>query len=306
MAASFVWPVIYLFIDEDASERGERLTYLWPVVLIASFLIWLLSLRKLGGLKGALPIVLVCTVHGVFLSQQLWGSTYGIWPLFVLLVGLIIVSINEMTGRQASGALMVFAAIVSICMFTAGGFYVYSNERLSYIDFEDGELEHSNLQQLKGLAIRGSYLPDFEELVQYSNDNIPRDDGVLELPGEDLFYYTTGRRPASPVLLFDVTNNPYSAEQLADIARERNINWLIVKNDLQVDTEEDSSEKGEAAKRDKTIDDKDHIFEVMKPEFKHVESLNNYEIYRRKLPGESDDDEDDDSSSDDSDDDPGN
>jgi hypothetical protein len=190
--------------------------------------------------------------------------------------------------------------IVSVSLTVAGAFYVYSNDRLDYVDFEDGDMQQGTLPQLAGLSIRGDYLPDFEELVRYTDENIPPDDNVMELPGEDLFYYTTGRRPAMPVLLFDVTNNPYTPEQIADLARERDINWLIVKQDLQIDTDKSSD--------DKTIDDKDHILEVLKPEFKHVDDLNNYEIYRRKLTGESDDDDkdDNDSGSDDSDDDSGN
>jgi len=49
---------------------------------------------------------------------------------------------------------------------------------------------------------------------------------------------------------------------------------------------------------DKTIDDKDHILEVLKPDFKHIESLDNYEIYRRKQPGETDDEDEDDNGND--------
>lgn len=305
MAASFAWPVIYLFLDDDASERAEWLTNLWPLVMIASFALWIPSIRRLNGLRQVFPIVLICTVHGVFLSQQLWGSTYGIWPLLVLLVGLSMVSINELSGKRFSGTSTIFAALVSACLIIAGAFYVYSNERLDYIDFEDGDLVHSTLPHLQGLAIRGSYLPDFEELVQYTNDNIPPDDGILELPGEDLYYYTTGRRPRFPVLLFDITNNPYSTEDIANLARERDIRWLIVKNDLQIDVGKSADNKGQQIEVDKTIDDKDHILEALKPEFKHIESLNNYEIYRRKQPGEIDEDEEDDSG-DDSDDDSGN
>jgi hypothetical protein len=80
------------------------------------------------------------------------------------------------------------------------------------------------------------------------------------------------------------------------MARERGIKWLIVKQDLQIDTDKSSD--------DKTIDDKNHILEVLKPEFKHVDDLNKYEIYRRKLPGETDDEDegDNDSGNDDSDD----
>jgi hypothetical protein len=40
---------------------------------------------------------------------------------------------------------------------------------------------------------------------------------------------------------------------------------------------------------------------VLRPEFKHVDDLNNYEIYRRKLPGETDDEDEDDNDSGDDD-----
>ena len=298
MAAPFLWPVIYLFIDPDASERGERLANVWPVVLAASFVLCIFGLNQLTGVRKFLPFILVATAHGTFLSQQLWGSTYGIWPMLVILVALMILSLNVITDRQFSGYLTVFALIISASLTTAGAFYVASNDRLDYVDFEDGDMHQGTLPQLAGLSMSGDYLPDFEELVRYTNENIPPDDKILELPGEDLFYYTTGRRPAMPVLLFDVTNNPYTAEQIADMARGRDIKWLIVKQDLQIDTDKSSD--------DKTIDDKDHILEVLKPEFKHLDDLNNYEIYRRKLPGEPDDEDDDDSGSGDSDDDSGN
>jgi hypothetical protein len=294
-AVPFVWPLIYLFIDQDDSERAERLANVWPVVLSASLILSILAARRLAGVTRILPFILVCTAHGVFLSQQLWGSTYGIWPLLVVMVGLIVVSINELSERRYRWQHLAFVAIVCVSLTTAGAFYVYSNERLDYVSADDGDLEHSTLPQLKGLAIRGTYLSDFEELVKYTIENIPPDDGILAVPGEDLFYYTTGRRPQMPALLFDVTNNPYSAEQIAELARDRNIQWLIVKNDLQIEV-------------DKTIDDKDHIIETLKPDFKHVESLNNYEIYRRKQPGEADDEDEDDNDDigDDSPDDSGN
>jgi 4-amino-4-deoxy-L-arabinose transferase-like glycosyltransferase len=284
-ALPFVWPAIYLLVDTDGSERAERLANVWPVVLIGSLVLSALAARRLTGVSRILPFILVCTAHGVFLSQQLWGSTYGIWPVFVLLVGLIVVAINELSDRRFRWQYPAFAAVVCVSLSTAGAFYVYSNERLDYVSADDGDLEHSTLPQLKGLAIRGTYLSDFEELVKYVNENIPHDDGILAIPGEDLFYYTTGRRPQFPALLFDVTNNPYSAEQIAELARQRNIQWLIVKNDLQIEV-------------DKTIDDKDHILEALKPDFKHIESLNNYEIYRRRQPGETDDEDEDDNGGD--------
>ena len=50
--------------------------------------------------------------------------------------------------------------------------------------------------------------------MRFADQEIPRDDGLLMIPGEDLFYYATGRRPRFPVLLFDHTVNPYSPEEI--------------------------------------------------------------------------------------------
>ncbi len=141
-------------------------------------------------------------------------------------------------------------------------------------------LTQSTLPQLKGLSVRGDWLPAFEELVSYVNREIPRDEGVLIIPGEDLFYYTTGRRPQFPVLLFDNTVNPYSPEDVLKLARERKINWLIVKQDLQDEDEQLESQK-------------DQLTETLEQDFEQVESLKNYDVYRRHNAEDEDKDDDD-------------
>ncbi len=282
MLAPFVWPVVYLFVDTDASERGERLAGLWPVMIIASFGLAYIFVRRLNGIAATLPFVLVATINGVFMSQQLWGSTYGIWPLLMILVGIVLVLVYEpVTGRKGF-AVTVFAAITSVSIVVAGGFYVYSNERLDYVNFEDGEMAHSTLPQLEGLSMRGDWIPDFEELVKYSDENIPREDGVLYLPGEDLFYYTTGRHPHFPVMLFDVTNNPYDPAEIRNRVLASDIEWIILKNETEIEA-------------DDMIDSKTAIFDLLKPDFRHIESLNNYEIYKHRHAGDPPDEDDDDS-----------
>src|ERR1700730_6384012 len=47
-------------------------------------------------------------------------------------------------------------------------------------------------------SIAGPWIPQFEELVRYTDREIPRGEGLLLIPGEDPFYYTTGRRPRFP------------------------------------------------------------------------------------------------------------
>jgi hypothetical protein len=291
LSAPFVWTVIYLCLDADPSERAERLVGVFPYLMIAAFVVAVFCLKEIKGFASVLPFILIATLHGVFLSQQLWGSTYGVWPLLVLLIAGLLPALYRLSKSGSARWLTAFAGVVAICLLISGGFYVYAGERLDYVSFDDGDMAHSRLPQLSGLSMRGTYIPDFEELVEYTDREIPRDDGILILPGEDLFNYTTGRRPKFSVLLFDVTNNPLSPAEILEQVKERDIRWLIVKNDLEIEV-------------DKTIDNKDQILETLKPEFKHIESLNNYEIFRRRLPGETDDedDEDDDGDSDDSDD----
>ena len=46
-----------------------------------------------------LPLILLAAIHGTLLSQQLWGSTYGIWPLLILLVAELLVFLEGLSGR---------------------------------------------------------------------------------------------------------------------------------------------------------------------------------------------------------------
>jgi hypothetical protein len=267
MAAPFVWALLYLLVETDASERAERLLALWPFVLAISLV---LATRGLaGGLNMVclLPFVLIATVAGAFLSQQLWGSTYALWPLLMILLAGVLVELRQLTGERAVHELEWLAAAAAICIFIAGGFYVASHERLDYADVSSGEMAHSTLPALRGLSVRGPWIPAFEELVRFTDRAIPRNEGLLMIPGEDLFYYTTGRRPQFPVLMFDRTVNPYSAEEIVEIARERHICWLVIKRKLQLQGE--------------PVEEREHLLGLLKAEFAQVQGLTNYQVYRR-------------------------
>jgi hypothetical protein len=308
MSLPFAWAVVYLFLDPDTSEQAERLVDVWPFVLVVSFVLAVLSLRRRAGVALVLPFVLIATAHGAFLSQQLWGSTYGLWPLLIILIACALTVPfrppgEEPAGRQffaakgcAGGSsawfVLTLAALVGASLLAAGGHYVWTHERLDYANVSEGEMARPTLAALKGLSVRGSWVPDFEELVAYAGREIPPDEGILMLPGEDLFYYATGRRPRFPVLMFDRTVNPYSPEEVLELARARDIRWLVVKEDLQLDD-------------DQVEEDRDRMLELLKQDFKQVESLNNYDIYRRRTSADDkdeDEDEDDSDNSDDSDD----
>jgi hypothetical protein len=268
MAFPFVWMSIYLLIDRDSSERAERLLAVWPFLLIVSAVLALASVRRRAGIAMVLPFILIATVHGVFLSQQVWGSTYAIWPLFMILLADSIEALITRFGSPAAWELLTATSVVAISITLAGGFYVWSHERLDYANVSEGDIAHSSLHALAGLSVRGPWIPQFEELVGYTDREIPREDGILIIPGEDLFYYTTGRHPRFPVLMFDHTVNPYSPEEILNLSRAQQIRWLVIKRDLQLETD--------------PVEDKARLLELLGQDFEQVESLDNYDIFRRK------------------------
>src|SRR4029077_863726 len=104
----------YLLLDEDASERGERLVAVWPPMLIAAFGLAYIFVRRQRGIACALPFILICTINGVFLSQQLWGSTYGIWPLLVILIGCVLILLFPTEEKRSGVPITIFAGVISV------------------------------------------------------------------------------------------------------------------------------------------------------------------------------------------------
>jgi hypothetical protein len=180
----------------------------------------------------------------------------------------LIGSLERVTARTpASWFVPALAVLVSVTLLVCGGFYMASEERLSYVNFPDGPVEHSAFPQLAGMATPGPYLPELDELLRYAQANIPQNDGLILIPGEDPFYFATGRVPRFPVLLFDPTTDPYSPAETAALARTQNIRWLIVKRDLQ-------------NKVDPTPD-RDATMTLLMKEFTLAAQLRGYDVYRR-------------------------
>jgi hypothetical protein len=163
----------------------------------------------------------------------------------------------------APAVAVVFAATLLIC----GGLYTASEERLSYAQLPEGPALHSALPELAGISVTGPFLPDFEELLRFAAANIPPADGLILIPGEDPFYFATGRVPHFPVLLFDPTTDPYSPSQLVEEARSHRIRWLILKRCLQM--KEDPTPQREAA------------LKALLGDFTLSKRLRSYDIYRR-------------------------
>jgi len=270
MSVPFLWVLVSQFTADDSSDRTELLLALWPFVLIMGGICALFRLRQRAGFVTlALPFIVIATAHGAFLSQQLWGSTYAIWPLSIILIGSSFAAMAISFKDRSTGILWPFVFAATLSLIVAGGFYVRDHERLNYADLS-GDVVRSKLPALTGLSVPGRWIPEFEQLLLYTEHEIPRPDGLLMIPGEDLFYYATGRHPEFPVLVFDYTVNPYSPEQILELSRWRNIRWLVVKRKVQLDRD--------------PVEDKDRLLRLLMQDFQQAKTLDNYDVYRRKTP----------------------
>ncbi|MDE3105116.1 MAG: hypothetical protein KGK08_08055 [Acidobacteriota bacterium] len=219
VAAQFVWL-------GDADDRADALLSLWPHLLVLSAALagWGLVCRPWSR-RSLLVWLLLAAVHGTFLSQQLWGSTYAIWPLLVLLLALLLVQVPELSWP--------LGVVASLTLVVCGGSYALSEERLSYNHLE-GAVQHAQLPALRGMAAPGPWVPRLEALVRDTAHSIPPDATIVLLPGQDPFYYASGRVPHFPVLLLDRATNPYSPAELAAAMQQGGVDWLIVNTQLQL------------------------------------------------------------------------
>jgi hypothetical protein len=275
LASPFLWTLAGLLISADSDDRAGNLLALWSLLLVLSEALTLWNFCCHPSLRSGLPAMLLAAIHGTLLSQQLWGSTYAIWPLLVLLIAEMIAFLAsiELAGanskvrpktRLLSPAL---AGIISLTFLICGSLYTVSEERLSYAQLPAGPVVHSNLPALRGMAVTGPFLPGFEELLRFAADKIPAGDGLILIPGEDPFYFASGRTPQFPVLLFDKATDPYSPAQLVEEANRRKIRWLIVKRTMQM--KEDPTPR-----REKSLKALERIFLPYR-------ELGSYDVYRR-------------------------
>jgi hypothetical protein len=275
LSAPFIWTVAGLFLSSDADDRASNLLILWPLLLILSGALTLWNLCRAPSLRTALPMILLAAINGTLMSQQLWGSTYAIWPLLVILIAEMIVFLAsiERAGaitqdtRRALFVAPALAAVISATLVVSGGLYMASEERLSYANLPDGPAMHSVVPALRGMAVSGPYLPEFEELLRFAANEIPASDGLILLPGEAPFYFATGRVPQFPVLLFDRATDPLSPAQLVAEAERRKVRWLIVKRNLQV--------------KEDVTPQREETMKALERVFLPYRKLTGYDIYRR-------------------------
>ena len=274
LAAPLLFALAGLFLYcDDADSRGDSFLTIWPALLLLAAAMALANLarsRRHPSLRAFMPLLLLAAIHGTMMSQQLWGSTYGIWPLLILLMAEMLAVLNGFLSPAGASRRFAptLAAFASIALLVCGAFYTASEERLSYVKFPNGPVMHSAFPALAGMATPGPFLPELDELLRYAAANIPFRDGIMLPPGEEPFFFATGRAPQFPTTIWDNTCDPYSPARIAALARTRHIRWLIVKRDLQLTAD--------------PMPDRAATIHLLMQEFTPVAHLRGYDVYRAK------------------------
>ena len=122
--------------------------------------------------------------------------------------------------RSAKWFVPALAALISVTLLVCGGFYTASEERLSYVNFPTGRCSIPRFRSSRAWPRRGRICRNSTSCCATPQANIPEDDGLILIPGEDPFYFATGRVPRFPVLLFDPTTDPYSPAETGGLGAD--------------------------------------------------------------------------------------
>ena len=208
-----------------------------PILLAAAVVAVARAFRDGPTFETLLPVVLGLTTVGVVQSQGLGGSTFAAFPFLTLAV----VSLTgECSGLipMPSRLVPLTGALVAVVLTVAGGDYTLSNARLRFIDVNaPGPVTHSTFPSLTGLSARGPYIAELDAMLFWVRDNIPADDPITFLPGEDPSFYALSRRPRLPSVYFYDVATPYTPAEIGRFADATGLRWVIVKDRLQLNEE---------------------------------------------------------------------
>jgi hypothetical protein len=208
---------------------------LLPPLLVAATALGLARAAREGPrIELLLPLALVATTLGTLQSQGLMSSTFGIFPLLTLSLACVVRDLAHAAPRPPRLAPLA-GVVIALIVTVVGTLYTIENVRLRFIHVNDpGPVIRSAYPSLVGLSARGPYLAELDAMLYWVRDNVPREDGLVFLPGEDPAFFALGRKPALPSVYFYDVATPYSPLELARIADEVGLRWVIVKDPLQL------------------------------------------------------------------------
>jgi hypothetical protein len=205
-----------------------------PLLIAASVLALVRTVRDGARFETLLPVVLAGTAVGTLLSLGLNGSTFGIFPLLILAIAAVVRDLGRFLERPHQIP-PIAGAVLALALAVWGTAYTLTNARLLFIDANaPGPVVRSEFPSLAGLSAPGPYIGDLDAILFWVRDNVPADDPFVFLPGEDPAFFALGRQPRLPSVYFYDVATPYSPAETARFADEVGLRWVFVKDRLQL------------------------------------------------------------------------
>jgi hypothetical protein len=168
------------------------------------------------------------------MSLGLSGSTFGIFPLVVIAIAAIVRDLGRFV-ESPRGIAPITGAVLALFLAVSGTVYTLTNARLLFVDANaPGPVISSEFPSLAGLSAPGPYIGELDAMLFWARDNVPADDPMVFLPGEDPAFFALGRRPRLPSVYFYDVATPYAPAEIARFADEVGLRWVFVKDRLQL------------------------------------------------------------------------
>lgn len=205
------------------------------VVLSAGLLAAALLLtREPLSLRLLLPAVATGLTAAAWLTHGVSRASREIWPILAIPLATTLVAVAAATRERRPDFAAVVAVVVACALTLIGVTYTASNYALSWVEMS-GPRTVASYPSMLGFGAPGPYAADLDEILRWIEREIPADDVVVFVPGEDPIHFALGRRPQLPMVLLDEAN-PFTPEEYARIAHDAGLRWVLVKGRQQIRT----------------------------------------------------------------------
>lgn len=264
--------VIAAFIIRMLTSNFPYISYtksfnVWYDVSILLGIIYLFEFSKISKTASylfLLPIVIIGVSYSSFLSQGVLGSSYGIWPLFFIMLAFIYKYLIEYYGSfDWLKPIIILTFLISICL----GVGVYKNNRLRFVSI-NGDMQKASRTNFEFIATPGNWINEMEVLFAYIDKNIPINESMISIPAEDPIFFATKRDPVLKYFQLNIVTCPFSEKQIINDIKVNNIKWIIWKTKPQMPLGYFDIENK-------------NIKSFVRQDYKLVKVLKGYEIYQK-------------------------
>jgi hypothetical protein len=176
------------------------------------------------------PLAFIVAAHGTYLTHHIVGSSYGLWPILIITIAVIIsVLQKELPHIYISPITGIFVAVTLYALVINYQFLII----YQYI-YSPGNTYQLTNPRLYGAGTPGIWMRELDNLLVYTAKYIPPNDLVVTVPGEDPFYAATGRRNPLPDISFHKEVYPVYAADFPKYFAQNKVQWVIAKTKTQL------------------------------------------------------------------------